>query len=989
MVETHRDDRRDVFFGVGSATSLLAALEAADAQRVLFVGTGRVRDTMTALAAQLGDRAAGVLDIAAPQVPVAVAEQGREAARAHGADWVVAVGGGTAVGLAKAIALTEDVGVAAIATTYAGSEMTDIFGITSPEGKTTGRDARVRPTLVAYDPADTLSLPMPIALASGLNALAHSVEALYAVNATDTARAAASASVCDLLEGLTALSADPTDLQARATTLRGAWRAGVALDGASMALHHKLAHVLGGRHALPHAQLHAALLPYTLGFNATEPVLAELREAWGTDDPATWLRDWMKQRDMTLRLSDLDLPHDAIADVVTHTLAVPYTNPREVNAANLTRLLSDAWHGRLKAAGDRRVALLTDGVHTLDATVRGDDDAPAALLVLHGRGATADALLDRLYRPGMLAIAPQATKRSWYPRGFAAPVDDNRPDIDDALRSADDAWAWLTQRVPADRIVVVGFSQGACLALTWLGHAGVKPHAVVSFTGAPTPGLGTATDLAGTRVYLGCADEDPWVPRAACEAAAAQLAEAGATVTLHVEPGSTHAIHDHDRQTYDRLLEDLMTQDLEYLSGFGAALLSEAEPGAVPRRQNGPRKVPYGLYAEQINGTGFTVSRARNRRVWLYRLRPQVHENGWHGADYPLWVSRFDDGGANPEPLRFRPQPVPETPTDFVEGVRTFAGAGDPANKAGMAIHLYGANRDMEGAFVNLDGDLLLVPQTGRLRVQTELGWLEVAPGELLYIPRGIRFRVTLPDGTARGWMSELYQGHLLLPERGPVGANGLADERHFLAPVAAYENRVEPTRIVAKSAGGFYETTQPHSPFDVVGWHGNYVPMKYDLANFNSFGSVSFDHPDPSILTVLTAPHDDHGRSVLDVAVFAGRWDVTEGTFRPPFFHRNSAIEFNMVVKSPATKPPYDAGAYTYTPYLTPHGVSATSVERINGLTDEEADKPSRGSDESLWVQFESTYLLRTTPWARNETVPDGDFLQAFVDWPVGELGR
>lgn len=416
--------------------------------------------------------------------------------------------------------------------------------------------------------------------------------------------------------------------------------------------------------------------------------------------------------------------------------------------------------------------------------------------------------------------------------------------------------------------------------------------------------------------------------------------------------------------------------DLSYQSGFGNALHSEALPGALPRLQNGPRDVPYGLYAEQINGTGFTVRRAENHRVWVYRLRPQIATVPFTRIESGRFVGRFDQGEVSPNPMRFAPVPYPEAAVDFLAGLQTFAGAGDPTTKVGFAIHVYAATADMRRAFTDIDGDLLVVPQEGALRIRTELGLLHVTPGEIAILPRGIRFAVALPDGRGRGFVGELFNGHYELPERGPVGANGLADERHFRAPVAAYEDLEGPYEVVHKMGGDLWRSELGASPFDVVAWHGSYAPFKYDLMDFNAYWGANWDHPDPSILTVLTSPHDERGRNAVDFAVFKGRWDTIEHSFRPPFLHRNSAVEFNAVIKTPSTSGPYLAGASTYTPYLTPHGVSRRGYER--GVA-KGHDDPVRLSDDELWIQFESTYSLRVMPWFTGAGHRDPSYLDQF----------
>ncbi|MEL6347813.1 MAG: homogentisate 1,2-dioxygenase [Myxococcota bacterium] len=432
----------------------------------------------------------------------------------------------------------------------------------------------------------------------------------------------------------------------------------------------------------------------------------------------------------------------------------------------------------------------------------------------------------------------------------------------------------------------------------------------------------------------------------------------------------------------------MSTDELRYQIGFGNAFATEAVEGALPRTQNSPRQAPFGLFAEQINGTGFTVHRAENRRVWLYRLRPQNLDQHFRPRPVGRFVGDFSEAVPSPEVMRFKPVTMPTQPTDFLDGLVTFGGVGSALTRNGAAFHVFAANKDMDDvAFSNIDGDLLLAPQLGRLRVRTELGWLEAGTGQILIIPRGIRFQVFLPDGQARGFVAELFDAHFMLPERGLFGANSLADERHFLAPVASYENRAEPYTIVVRQGGRLFEIDSPHSPFDVVAWHGNYAPFMYDLRNFNSLGSVSWDHPDPSIYTVLTSPMDTRGRNAIDVGVFLGRWDVAEHTFRPPYFHRNSAVEFNMVLQSPHDTGPWQAGTFSYTPYLTPHGVSTGSYKHNVNMDDADADKPSRGADDSIWLQFESTYLVKVMPWMFDHPDRDEGYLKSFSTYQPGEL--
>jgi homogentisate 1,2-dioxygenase len=420
------------------------------------------------------------------------------------------------------------------------------------------------------------------------------------------------------------------------------------------------------------------------------------------------------------------------------------------------------------------------------------------------------------------------------------------------------------------------------------------------------------------------------------------------------------------------------------MPGLGSTHESEALPGALPGRQNTPLPPPYGLYPELLSGTPFTVKSAESSRVWMYRIRPSFS----HAAYVPLPVGRFGAPFEDvvPNRTRWKPVPIPQAPlaTDFVDGLATLGGAGEPTVGPGFAVHLYAANADMiDRALSSADGDLLLVPQTGTLDLRTELGWLRVAPGSIAIIPRAVKFAIGLPDGAARGWVLEVYGRRLRLPERGPIGSNGLADARHFRAPVASFEDRTCPAgfEVVSKIGGRLYSASQEHSPFDVVAWHGNHAPTSYDLSLFNAMGTVSFDHPDPSILTVLTAPLDDHGRAIADFVVFPGRWEVSEHSFRPPFMHRNAASELNMVVRVSSVEAGYEPGCTFLSPLLTAHGITTAGYE--HALAPDFDDRPRRIPDESLWVMFESALQFRATAWARETDLVDSGFLKLFEGMP------
>jgi homogentisate 1,2-dioxygenase len=428
-------------------------------------------------------------------------------------------------------------------------------------------------------------------------------------------------------------------------------------------------------------------------------------------------------------------------------------------------------------------------------------------------------------------------------------------------------------------------------------------------------------------------------------------------------------------RAYEGNLLDSVSEPFEYLCGFGAAHGSEALKGALPEAQNSPRLPPYGLVAEQLNGTSFTVPRAENRRVWLYRVRPSLVQDDAEPMAHPSFNLDYLDQPPAASPVGWTPRVLPEGGIDFVDGLTTRAGAGDPADARGLALHTFVASSDMGArAMVDADGDLMILPDTGILRLRTELGWLRVEPGELVVIPRGIVFSVFVEQGPVRGVVMEVYARHFRLPERGPIGANGLADERHFFMPVASYEDRAGPFEIVVKMGGHLYRAARSHSPFDVVAWHGNYTPYKYDLRRFNAMGTVTWDHPDPSIFTVLSAPFERPGENLADLVVFPSpRWDVAAHTFRPPYYHRNAATEINAIVAGVSRADDvFSCGGIFITPPFAAHGPNAKAVERAHAMSDEEADEPHELGASSLYIQWESTLALRMAPAALSERQPD-----------------
>ena len=418
-----------------------------------------------------------------------------------------------------------------------------------------------------------------------------------------------------------------------------------------------------------------------------------------------------------------------------------------------------------------------------------------------------------------------------------------------------------------------------------------------------------------------------------------------------------------------------MRTELQYQSGFGNEFASEAEPGALPKSQNAPQKAPYGLYIEELHGTAMTAPRGVSRATWTYRIRPSTMHRPFVPIDSRLIRSGpFTEAPATPNQLRWRPLPIPSAPTDFVDGLLTIGGNGDPAWQSGAAIHVYVANRSMRDRFFyDADGELLIVPQLGRLRFHTELGVLEIAPGEIAVLPRGIKFRVELVDSdSARGWVCENYGQQLRLPDLGPIGTSGLANARDFLAPVAAYEDREGDFRVVAKYGGGVWEAEIDHSPLDIVAWRGNYLPYKYDLTRFQCINTVTYDHPDPSIYCVLSSPTTIPGTANVELGCFPPRWSVADHTFRPPPFHRNVASEFlgliqgQYIGKAEAFAP----GTASLHNCMSGHGPDAEAYERGRN-----AELQPTFLDNTMTFVFETMLPVRPTRFALETDALERDY--------------
>ncbi len=419
---------------------------------------------------------------------------------------------------------------------------------------------------------------------------------------------------------------------------------------------------------------------------------------------------------------------------------------------------------------------------------------------------------------------------------------------------------------------------------------------------------------------------------------------------------------------------------LSYQSGFGNEFATEAVAGALPEGRNSPQRAPHGLYAEQLSGTAFTAPRSHNRRSWLYRIRPAaVHrpfveiDAGLVGGNFGGHVGGgFDEVPTPPNQLRWDPQPMPSAATDFVQGLTTMAG-----NEA-CGIHVYVANRSMEGRyFYDADGELLIVPQEGALTIATELGTLAVEPQEIAVIPRGVRFRVELQGDEARGYICENYRALLRLPDLGPIGSNGLANPRDFLTPHARYEDFEGRFELIAKFGGRLWSAEIDHSPLDVVAWHGNYAPYKYDLRRFNAIGSISYDHPDPSIFLVLQSQSDTPGVDSLDFVIFPPRVLTMQDTFRPPWFHRNFASEFMGLIHGA-----YDAKADGFSPggaslhnCMSGHGPDAQTFDKASQA---DTTRPDYITD-TMAFMFETPAIIHPTRFALENSQLQAEYFECW----------
>ena len=424
---------------------------------------------------------------------------------------------------------------------------------------------------------------------------------------------------------------------------------------------------------------------------------------------------------------------------------------------------------------------------------------------------------------------------------------------------------------------------------------------------------------------------------------------------------------------------------LAYMSGFGNDFETEALPGALPVGRNSPQRCAYGLYGEQLSGTAFTAPGHANERTWCYRIRPSVRHSGrYRPIELPYWRSAplADTAGVSLGQYRWDPLPHTDTPLDWLSGMRTMTVAGDVGVQSGMASHVYLVDTSMVDAyFQSADSELLVVPQEGRLRFCTELGTLEIGPGEIAILPRGLVYRVEVAEGPARGFVCENYGQRFRLPERGPIGANCMANRRDFKVPVAAFEHRDATSSMTVKWCGAFHRCALEHSPLDVVAWHGNYCPVKYDLTSYCPIGAILFDHPDPSIFTVLTSPSPFPGTADIDFVAFTARWLVAEDTFRPPWYHKNVMSELMGNVRGVYDAKPegFVPGGMSLHNAMLPHGPDARAFEEAS----RGALAPRKLAD-TLSFMFETRFPQRLTPFAAHEAPLQHDYLDCWRDLPT-----
>lgn len=419
-------------------------------------------------------------------------------------------------------------------------------------------------------------------------------------------------------------------------------------------------------------------------------------------------------------------------------------------------------------------------------------------------------------------------------------------------------------------------------------------------------------------------------------------------------------------------------EPLRYLNGWGGYLSTEALPKALPDLGNTPQRCPYGLYAEQVNGTSFTKAKHANQRIWFYRCLPSANHKAFRKLDSSRYLMCQATDESTIEQIRWMPLPMPTAKKNFIEGMVAYCGAGDPSMKAGIKIFLYACNANMvDCSFTSSDGDFLIVPEHGTLTVTTECGKMELPSGFIGVIPRGIRFSVDVPATGARGYIAEVFDSHFELPPLGIIGANGNANLRDFEVPVAAFERRTCPWTCYQLFNNELFAYDQDHSPFDVVAWHGNYHPYRYDLAKFCAINTVTYDHLDPSIFCVLTAQTGEFGVACCDFVIFPPRWMVGEKTFRPPYYHKNVMTEFmgNIRGTYEAKEKGFLPGGASLHSHMAAHGPEAEVFEKASTV----ALAPTPPKHDSLAFMFESYYTFKLSKFA-NSNLKDPEYMNCWA---------
>ena len=925
---------------VHSVSALRPWLDERGVERVLLI-SGKSRRFVAEVEHHLGGLETRVFAGAVVHVPSSVVAVARSLVQSFDPEAIVSIGGGAATGLAKVLRLFANIPFVAIPTTYSGSETTTIWGTSSGGEKQTGRDPRVRPDLVIYEP-DFVPESQPFTVASLINTLAHPISAA-AAGSSQVDRA-----LFGVTDALLRILAAPDSPRSRRAAIDAVIAAGEVLDNGKPGFHHKIAHKLGGRFGAQHRGLHSVLLAHSTF--ALEPEVSDaIHRAAAVADLPALIGDALAQVKAPASLAAIDIDGAELRQMI--------------DAGELPEWVWDAFLGLRPS---RRYRRLEPRLWAAGAPL---DRAERVVIAVHGRGSDATAAIRQVRAviaddPAIAILAPQAETGAWYEAPYA---DATTGDLAGPIGQVNAAIDRAVAAVGAGRVFVHGFSQGTCLALAAIAERGEVLGGLVALSGARPPNTGAPSGLDDMPVLIAAAEKDKWLVDGAVSASASELRDAGAAVTELRVPDPEHQVRGRERVAARELITG-WSRDAGP-RGFGNSHEVECLPGALPRDQNNPREVPYGLWAEQLSGTGFVAERGRNLRSWLYRIRPATQHGAMTRRRETNFIGTFANRRIDPNLFGWRPLALPERPTDLVDGITTLGGAGSAELRRGYAVHLYAANASMENkALTNSDGDLLVVPQLGTLTLLTELGVLEVGPGSIAVIPRGFKFSA-LVDGPVRGWIGEVFGRHFELPDRGPVGANGLTDERHFVAPSPHFEDRHAPSyRIITKLGGNLWEATQDYSPYDVVAWHGNYAPYRYDLSSFSPVGNTRFDHVDPSIYVVIGAPLDERGASCLDFVFFPPRWDPTERTLRPPWFHRNAIAEINGIIADPGLRAggPFSEGCTFVTPTMTAHGVLSRNLEAAR----RGSDRPHRISDESAWFQFESALPFALTNWADGERI-------------------